>query len=86
MTQDPIILGMLKVRDEIDKAFSPLQHAPYARTYLGAELETLRRLEGTTDWPKVRSQYLTIMALCYRALRDQNIETLPAAELKETRV
>jgi hypothetical protein len=76
---------MLERREQLDGHYVAAMYAPGVRIDLSAEVSEYRKLieGGKTNWPKVRKSLLTIMAICYRGLRDLQLETLKDAEMKE---
>lgn len=83
MTQDPIIRGMLQRRKDLDaisdRPISPLESV----VDLGIVINQLREAHIEKIYPVARQHYLTIMAMCYRALRDQGLQTKEDSESKE---
>jgi len=83
MEEDPILRGLLARRQELDGHFAAFQCPSWLRKSLTAELESLRRLESTSDWPALRRQLITILAVAYGGLRDLGLETVEAAQQKK---
>lgn len=75
MIRDDLWLAVTTKRDEIDRREPPLGNPLEALAALSVVFARLRRAIAEQDALDMRRQYIAHMAVCWRALRDQDLAT-----------